>query len=85
MNDEKDKYEGQTGTPAKNPKKDPRKDSSKDLRQDRLKLALRENRRRGGEAMSRRRLPMAMTSPHMTTAQKSRANDGLRQIRYLFE
>ena len=46
MKDEKDKYEGQTSKPAKNPGKDPR--------QDRLKLALRENlKRRKSQARGR--------------------------------
>ena len=46
MKDEKDKDEGQTGTPAKKPRNDPR--------QDRLKLALRENlKRRKSQARGR--------------------------------
>jgi hypothetical protein len=50
MKDEKDKREGQTGTPAKNPGKVSRNDP----RQDRLKLALRENlKRRKSQARGR--------------------------------
>jgi hypothetical protein len=46
MKDDKDKREGQTGAPAKN--------SAKDTRQDRLKLALRENlKRRKSQARGR--------------------------------
>jgi hypothetical protein len=58
MKDDKDKREGQTGTPAKNP------------RQDRLKLALRENlKRRKSQARDRSRLTTASSngdevSPH---------------------
>ena len=76
MNDETDKYEGQTGTPAKNPKKDPGKDSSKDLRQDRLKLALRENlKRRKSQARGRSDVTTAPShgddvSPHDDSAKK---------------
>jgi hypothetical protein len=48
MTDEKDKREGQTATPAKNPK------------QDRLKLALRENlKRRKSQARGRRHVAAA--------------------------
>jgi hypothetical protein len=46
MKDDKDKREGQTAVPAKN--------SAKDTRQDRLKLALRENlKRRKSQARGR--------------------------------
>jgi hypothetical protein len=46
MKDDKDKREGLTGAPAKN--------SAKDTRQDRLKLALRENlKRRKSQARGR--------------------------------
>jgi hypothetical protein len=47
MQDDKDKREGQTGTPGKNPGRNPR--------QDRLKQALRENlKRRKSQARGRR-------------------------------
>ena len=56
MKDDKDKREGQTGTPAKNPGKDSRKNP----RQDRLKLALRENlKRRKSQARGRSDLTIA--------------------------
>ena len=51
MKDDKDKREGQTGTPAKDSRK-----IQEDLRQDRLKLALRENlKRRKSQAQGARR------------------------------
>jgi hypothetical protein len=51
MTDDEHKREGQTGTPAKNQRKDPAKDPP---RQDRLKLALRENlKRRKSQARGR--------------------------------
>jgi hypothetical protein len=54
MKDEKDKREAQTGTPAKNPGKVSRIDPRNDPRQDRLKLALRENlKRRKSQARGR--------------------------------
>jgi hypothetical protein len=50
MTDDKDKREGLTGTPAQKPKQDP----GRDQRQDRLKLALRENlKRRKSQARGR--------------------------------
>jgi hypothetical protein len=64
MKDEKDKYEGQTGKPAKNP------------RQDRLKLALRENlRRRKSQARGRSDVMLAPSngddvSPHDVSGKK---------------
>ena len=64
MKDEKDKYEGQTGKPAKNP------------RQDRLKLALRENlRRRKSQARGRSDVTVAPSneddvSPHDVSGKK---------------
>jgi hypothetical protein len=49
MTDDRNKREGQTGTPAKNAKK-----ALKNPRQDRLKLALRENlKRRKSQARGR--------------------------------
>jgi hypothetical protein len=54
MKDDKDKDEGQTGRPVKNPKQDPSKEPGKGPRQDRLKLALRENlKRRKSQARGR--------------------------------
>jgi hypothetical protein len=55
MRDDREKGEGQAAAPAKNPRKDPRKDSrQKASRQDRLKLALRENlKRRKSQAKGR--------------------------------
>jgi hypothetical protein len=51
MTDDEHKREGQRGTPAKNRKKEPGKDPP---RQDRLKLALRENlKRRKSQARGR--------------------------------
>jgi hypothetical protein len=51
MNDDKHKREGQTGTAGKN---QPGKNPGKDPRQDRLKLALRENlKRRKSQARGR--------------------------------
>jgi hypothetical protein len=64
MNDEPDKREG------KNPKQDPREGSSEDSRQDRLKLALRENlKRRKSQARGRSGMAAASSehddpSPH---------------------
>jgi hypothetical protein len=64
MKDEKDKYEGQTGKPAKNP------------RQDRLKLALRENlKRRKSQARGRSDVTVAPSneddvSPHDVSGKK---------------
>jgi hypothetical protein len=64
MKDEKDKYEGQTGKPAKNP------------RQDRLKLALRENlKRRKSQARGRSDVTLAPSneddvSPHDVSGKK---------------
>ena len=53
MTDDKDKREGQAGKLAKNAKKAP-SDPGKDPRQDRLKLALRENlKRRKSQARGR--------------------------------
>jgi hypothetical protein len=53
MTDDKDKREGQAATLAKNAKKAPG-DPTKDPRQDRLKLALRENlKRRKSQARGR--------------------------------
>jgi hypothetical protein len=84
MKDEKDKYEGQTGTPAKNPRQDPgknprqdpRKNPRKDPRQDRLKLALRENlKRRKSQARGRSDVTVAPSneddvSPHDVSGKK---------------
>jgi len=54
MKDDSDKYEAQTGIAAKNPNKDGKRDSGSDPRQDRLKLALRENlKRRKSQARGR--------------------------------
>jgi hypothetical protein len=54
MSDEKDGRHGQPRTPAKNPKGNPGKDPGKNSRQDRLKLALRENlKRRKSQARGR--------------------------------
>jgi hypothetical protein len=55
MKHDRDKREGQTGSLAKkNPGKDPGKDPGKNPRQDRLKLALRENlKRRKSQARGR--------------------------------
>jgi hypothetical protein len=54
MKDEKDKREGQTAASAKKQPNDPNKNPNKDLRQDRLKLALRENlKRRKSQARGR--------------------------------
>jgi hypothetical protein len=63
MKDEKDKREGQTGAHAKNP------------RQDRLKLALRENlKRRKSQARGRSEVTMAPSnrdvSPHDVSGKK---------------
>jgi hypothetical protein len=64
MKDEKDKYEGQSGKPAKNP------------RQDRLKLALRENlKRRKSQARGRSDVTMVPfngddVSPHDVSGKK---------------
>jgi hypothetical protein len=53
MTDDKDKREGQTGASAKTAQKTP-KNPGKDPRQDRLKLALRENlKRRKSQARGR--------------------------------
>jgi hypothetical protein len=68
MKDEKDKDEGQTGTPAKKPRNDPR--------QDRLKLALRENlKRRKSQARGRSDIAMPASngdeaSPHDVSGKK---------------
>ena len=68
MKDEKDKDEGQTGTPAKKPRNNPR--------QDRLKLALRENlKRRKSQARGRGDVTMAPSngdevSPHDGSGKK---------------
>jgi|GEM_PF-937939 hypothetical protein len=80
MKDEKDKYEGQTGTPAKNPGQDPgknpRKNPRKTPRQDRLKLALRENlKRRKSQARGRSDVTVAPSngddvSPHDVSGKK---------------
>jgi hypothetical protein len=76
MKDETDKHQGQIGTPAKNQKRDPRKDPTKDLRQDRLKLALRENlKRRKSQARGRSDVTTAPSngddvSPHDVGAKK---------------
>jgi hypothetical protein len=65
MKDEKDKYEGQAGTPAK-----------KNPRRDRLKLALRENlRRRKSQARERSDVTVAPSngddvSPHDVSGKK---------------
>jgi hypothetical protein len=54
MKDDSDKREAQTGIAAKNPDKDIKKDPKHDQRQDRLKLALRENlKRRKSQARAR--------------------------------
>jgi hypothetical protein len=54
MKDDSDKREAQTGIAAKNPNKDVKKHPGHDQRQDRLKLALRENlRRRKSQARGR--------------------------------
>ena len=68
MKDEKDKDEGQTGSPAKNP--------GKASRQDRLKLALRENlKRRKSQARGRSDVVTAPSnggdvSPHDESGKK---------------
>jgi len=65
MKDEKDRRERQTGTPAKDSgkdpsKKNPSKDPGKNPRQDRLKLALRENlKRRKSQARGRSGITVA--------------------------
>ena len=71
MKDGNDKREGQSGSLKKNPRQNPR--------QDRLKLALRENlKRRKSQARGRDDFALApsmpMTSHHMTTATKCQAN-----------
>jgi hypothetical protein len=54
MTDDEHKRESQTGTPAKNQRKDPKKGPGNNPRQDRLKLALRENlKRRKSQARGR--------------------------------
>jgi hypothetical protein len=69
MKDDKNKREGQTGAPAKN--------SSRDSRQDRLKLALRENlKRRKSQARGRGDVATAPSddadaSPHDASDRKS--------------
>jgi len=68
MTDDKNKREGQSGTPAKNAVKDPR--------QDRLKLALRENlKRRKSQARGRGDVAIASSNgdgvaPHETNGKK---------------
>ena len=67
MKDEKDKREGQSGSLKKNPRQD--------LRQDRLKLALRENlKRRKSQARGRSEVTMAPSnrdvSPHDASGKK---------------
>jgi hypothetical protein len=61
MRDDREKGEGRAAAPAKNPRKDPRKDSrQKASREDRLKLALRENlKRRKSQAKGRSEFPGA--------------------------
>jgi hypothetical protein len=72
MTDDEQKREGQTGTPAKNQKKDPRNNP----RQDRLKLALRENlKRRKSQARGRSDITMPASnddeaSPHDVSGKK---------------
>jgi len=54
MKYDSDKHERQTGIAAKNPNKNMKKDPGNDPRQDRLKLALRENlKRRKSQARGR--------------------------------
>jgi hypothetical protein len=75
MTDDKNKREGQAATLAKNPKKAPG-DPGKDTRQDRLKLALRENlKRRKSQARGRGGGAIAPSnadgvSPHETSGKK---------------
>jgi hypothetical protein len=75
MTDERDKREGQTGTRAKNAEKAP-KDPGKDPRQDRLKLALRENlKRRKSQARGRGDVTVASSNgegvaPHDESGKK---------------
>jgi hypothetical protein len=72
MTDDKDKREGQSGTSAKNALKDPRKNP----RQDRLKLALRENlKRRKSQARGRSDVTVASSNgdsvaPHDESGKK---------------
>jgi hypothetical protein len=72
MKDEKGKREGQTPTPANNSKKDP----GRDPRQDRLKLALRENlKRRKSQARGRSDIAISSSgdvdaSPHDESEKK---------------
>ena len=76
MTDDKDKREGQAGTLAKNAKKAP-SDPGKDPRQDRLKLALRENlKRRKSQARGRSDVTAAPSNgdgapPHETSGKKA--------------
>jgi hypothetical protein len=76
MKDEKDKDEGQIGTPVKNPAKESRKDSSQDSKNHRLKLALRENlKRRKSQARGRGDVAAAPSnaddgSPHDASGKK---------------
>jgi hypothetical protein len=60
MKDDRDKREGQAGGPAK---KDPGKNQRKNPRQDRLKLALRENLKRR-KSQARGRSDSAIASSH---------------------
>jgi hypothetical protein len=75
MTDDKDKREGQAATLAKNAKKAP-SDPRKDPRQDRLKLALRENlKRRKSQARGRGDVAIApfdggSVAPHETSGKK---------------
>jgi hypothetical protein len=75
MTDDKDKREGQAATFAKNAKNAPG-DPGKDPRQDRLKLALRENlKRRKSQARGRGGGAIAPSdgedvSPHETSGKK---------------
>jgi hypothetical protein len=72
MTDDKHKREGQRGTPAQNQRKDPQIDP----RQDRLKLALRENlKRRKSQARGRSDIAMPPSnddeaSPHDVSGKK---------------
>jgi hypothetical protein len=76
MKDDKHKREGQTATPAKNQKKDPGGDPGNNPRQDRLKLALRENlKRRKSQARRRSDVKLAPSngdklSPHEVGGKK---------------
>jgi hypothetical protein len=76
MTDDEHKREGQTGTPAKNQRKDPGGDSGNNPRQDRLKLALRENlKRRKSQARARSDVTIPASnddeaSPHDVSGKK---------------